>query len=177
MNEIWKPAPGYEQWLEVSSLGRVRSLDYLAPSKKGGQPFQLRKGGLISCYPSNGYPRVDFLRLGKKYRVNVHRLIALAFVPGHFEGASVDHINFDRNDNRAENLRWLSLSENTFDQLAHKRGPGNGENHHQAKLTDKQADEIFEMRRKGIPYKQICQLYGVSRDTVYKIAKGMRGRA
>ena len=43
---------------------------------------------------------------------SVHRLVALNFVPGYFEGAEVDHINAVRDDNRKENLRWVTPEQN-----------------------------------------------------------------
>ena len=45
-------------------------------------------------------------------RKSVHRLVALNFVSGYFDGAEVDHINSARDDNRKENLRWVTPSEN-----------------------------------------------------------------
>ena len=42
----------------------------------------------------------------------VHRIVALNFVPGHFDGAEVDHINAVRDDNRAEILLWVTPAEN-----------------------------------------------------------------
>lgn len=43
---------------------------------------------------------------------SVHRLVALNFVPGYFPGAEVDHINAVRDDNRKENLRWVTPEQN-----------------------------------------------------------------
>ena len=43
---------------------------------------------------------------------SVHRLVALNFVPGFFEGAEVDHINAIRDDNRKDNLRWVTPRQN-----------------------------------------------------------------
>ena len=42
----------------------------------------------------------------------VHRLVALAFVPGWREGLEVNHKNGDKTDNRADNLEWVTHSEN-----------------------------------------------------------------
>ena len=42
----------------------------------------------------------------------VHRLVAMAFVPGYFEGATVNHKNEDHHDNRADNLEWMTKAEN-----------------------------------------------------------------
>jgi hypothetical protein len=44
--------------------------------------------------------------------VYIHRLVALAFIPNHENKRVVDHINRNRTDNRVENLRWVTHSEN-----------------------------------------------------------------
>jgi len=41
-----------------------------------------------------------------------HRLIALQFIKRPTDNTEVDHINRNRSDNRIENLRWISHSEN-----------------------------------------------------------------
>lgn len=57
---------------------------------------------------NNGYEAV---RIDGKYEY-VHRIVAEAFYGAPFEGAQVDHINAIRNDNRAENLEWVTAKEN-----------------------------------------------------------------
>ncbi|WP_188073963.1 HNH endonuclease [Sphingobium jiangsuense] len=172
MDEIWKPAPGYERWIEVSDQGRVRSFDYLAPSKREGQPTQLRRGRILTCHASNGYHRVDLKRLGKIYRVNLHRLVAQAFVDGEFPLATVDHINGDRTDNRAANLRWVSRSENSRLQNADGRCVGKGEKHPGAKLRDADIPEIFRLRRAGWSLSEVARQFGVSIRLIHSIEKG-----
>ena len=49
---------------------------------------------------------------GKRTTFYVHRLVAMAFVPGYFEGATVNHKNEDHHDNRADNLEWMTKEEN-----------------------------------------------------------------
>lgn len=51
--------------------------------------------------------------LHKKY-ISAHRLVALAFVDGYFEGAEVDHIEPYRisKNNDYTNLRWVTRKEN-----------------------------------------------------------------
>lgn len=47
---------------------------------------------------------------GKKYQK--HRIIAEQFIPNPNNLPEIDHINHDKNDNRIENLRWCSSSDN-----------------------------------------------------------------
>ena len=68
------------------------------------------------CYDKDKYKQVSFSKVRKTHTTFVHRLVAAAFVrnssPDIFD--EVDHINHKRDDNRAENLRWLSRSLNAL---------------------------------------------------------------
>lgn len=103
VNEIWKDIPGYENLYQISSLGRVKSL---------------KRNKLLTPYrPSQkGYSQV-FLGRGNMYRI--HRLVAMAFIPNPDNKPCIDHINGDRLDNRVENLRWVTYSENNS-TIVHK---------------------------------------------------------
>ena len=48
----------------------------------------------------------------KQKRLYVHRLVAETFIDNPHRYSEVDHINQDKLDNRGENLRWVSKSEN-----------------------------------------------------------------
>lgn len=72
-----------------------------------------------------GYMMVAFYskETGRQMSLYVHRLVALAFCnpPGSWEKLQVDHINGDRTDNKAENLRWVTRKDNNSTELARKR--------------------------------------------------------
>ena len=62
---------------------------------------------------SGGYKAVTLWKDGKPYqRWLVHRLVATAFIPNPDNKPYVDHINGNKLDNRAENLRWATQKEN-----------------------------------------------------------------
>ena len=83
---------------EVSNQGRVRNAHT-------GLVLRLRK-----C--RSGYFDVLLNYKGQEKRFYVHSLVATAFVEGWREGLEVNHKNGVKTDNRAENLEWVTSSEN-----------------------------------------------------------------
>ena len=107
----WADIEGYPGY-QVSDSGLVRSLDreIARKHKSGLQSTSDRKGKTLSPnIMPNGYALVT---MGAKSKAElIHRLVAKAFIPGDFS-LQVNHKNGDRSDNRAENLEWLTCSEN-----------------------------------------------------------------
>ena len=83
----------------VSNLGRV----------KNAHTGRILKSKL----QFNGYRVLGLSYKGEVKMKFVHRLVALAFVPGYQKGLQVNHKNGVKNDNRVENLEWVTPSENT----------------------------------------------------------------
>lgn len=126
--EIWKPIVGYEGLYEVSSWGRVRSLD--RDVEYEGKMIRRRKGKILAQQSlKGGHLRVTLCREGKREHRLVHRLVLEAFEGPCPEGHEALHWNDDPTDNRwPENLRWGTRSENTFDKVRNGR-------HYQARKT------------------------------------------
>lgn len=137
--------------------------------------MQRRPAKVLSPYLArHGYLEVAVMVDGKRTKYRVHRLVARAFVSGHFEGASVDHLDGEKTNNRAANLEWVTLSENTRRQwesglvdLRGDRAPG-------AKLTNLQAHAVAVLYDNNFPPSQVAEWFGVSPAAVYKIANGHR---
>jgi hypothetical protein len=60
-----------------------------------------------------GYKMVNIRHIdGKFYPRMVHRLVAKAFVSGYDEGLQVNHIDENKQNNRYDNLEWVTSKQN-----------------------------------------------------------------
>ena len=59
----------------------------------------------------NGYKYVGLSKDGTEKRFYIHRLLGIHFIPNPDNKPTIDHINRIRDDNRLENLRWATRSE------------------------------------------------------------------
>jgi hypothetical protein len=118
MEEIWKPIPEYEGLYEASTLGRIRSAEGKITSSarfpKRVWKQRIIKPKIEKRKGSNGFAdeRVSLWKNGEVKTLLVARLVAMAFMPCEFEKMTVNHINGNTQDNRIENLEWLTLKEN-----------------------------------------------------------------
>ena len=108
--EIWKPIKYnviFDHLYEVSNKGNVRHPD-------GDRS--------LNTHIRNGYAAVSFYnsKANKKRTVNVHRLVAGAFIENPEGKAYVNHKNGIKTDNNVENLEWVTASENTRHALENK---------------------------------------------------------
>ena len=164
MEEIWKDIEGFEGIYQVSNLGKVRSLDRYVNTAILHSKLKKTKGRILkqSCN-IHGY---SFVSLGKKPKpYSVHRLVAKTFIPNPKNKEFVDHINTVRTDNRVENLRWATRSENnrnpntTAKQSLYRKGRTLSEN------TKKKLKETAQK------YKIICIETNYCYESIKECAK------
>ena len=107
-NEEWRDVVGYEGRYQVSSMGRVKSLER---KNSYGRTVKERilKGALDKC----GYLKIGLYgSTGKQKWFQVHRLVGEAFIQNPDEKPQINHINEIKTDNRACNLEWCTCKEN-----------------------------------------------------------------
>ena len=109
--EIWRPVVGYEGLYEVSSYGRVRSLDRYVKGRYGN--YRLHKGKILSpAKDKTGYLKVVLSCNGKSKTIKVHRLIAQTFILNPDNLPEVNHKDEDKTNNRVENLEFCNRKYN-----------------------------------------------------------------
>lgn len=105
MKEIWKDVVWYEWKYQVSNLGNVKSLSYNWTWKeKLLKPYKNIK--------RSWYMYIIFSKNGIEKSYSLHRIIWFAFIPNPKNKAEINHKNWIKDDNRIENLEWVTHQEN-----------------------------------------------------------------
>lgn len=96
METTWKPVPDFEGYYEVSDVGQVRSL-------------KREKVHVLKNFPNKNYRYMQvMLWHGRKGKLcYVHRLVAEVFISNPNGYKYVTHIDGDRSNNCASNLKWI----------------------------------------------------------------------
>jgi hypothetical protein len=151
--EYWKDIPGYEGLYCASNMGRIQNminLNYLNPTPK-----------------ENKYSSVRLFDMNSKAKpFRVHRLIAITFLNNPDNKPVVNHKNGNKNDNRLENLEWMTHQENSqhaYDTKLikfYKRG---------VYQIDKDTNEIIEEFESAAEVERILD---IAHQSISKVCKG-----
>jgi hypothetical protein len=148
-----------------------------------GKVFSDASGKWIILKPDvnwAGYHRIALHKKGIIHRKAVHRLVAELFIPNPMGYKEVNHLNFDKGDNRAVNLEWTSrIINQRYSIAAGRRDHVIGEGHYKAKLTKMEVRKIRDLYIPRIyPAIKIAKQFNVSRRLIsdiinYKIWKSI----
>lgn len=96
----------------------------------------------------------------------VHRLVAIAFIPNPLNKPYVNHKNGRRDDNRVKNLEWVTNAENN----KHSWDTGIRCVSRMRKIPAEEMGKIISLRESGKTLKEIGEIYGVTSETIrYRI--------
>lgn len=110
MQEIWKDFVNYEGAYQVSNLGNIRSLNYNNNHKIKNISQHIHK---------TGYLMANLSRNGVSKTTNVHRIVALAFLPNPNNYKCVNHKDGNKLNNNVSNLEWCTYRQNTLHAIEH----------------------------------------------------------
>ena len=158
MKEEWQDIPGFPRY-QANANGQIRSC--------ATGDWKVLKP---TPHSISGYASVTLRVYGRAITRSVHRLIASTFL-GAPSGRDVNHRNGNKQDNRLENLEYLSRGDNH--RHAYRTGLRDPVG---AILTDEQRTEIQSMAGK-VYQDEIARLYGVSTATVKSVIRKGRRRA
>lgn len=154
MVEEWKPIKDYEGLYEISSNGRVKSLNY---NKTGREQI------LKPIKNRFGYLQIILNQNGKKKHFSVHRLVAQAFISNIENKPCINHKDEDKTNNKVENLEWCTVSYNNNYGTRNKQVS-------KALKGRKHSQEWIEKATKARIYKKLSQ------ETIEKISKSKKGK-
>lgn len=152
--EVWSDIIGFPDYM-VSTQGNVLSNlsnKILKPQDNG-----------------NGYKKIGLSKEGKVYQRYIHRLVAQHFVASDVNCNEVDHINRDKSDNRADNLRWVNRGENSKNMCRENR-----KGYKLNQLSKEQIIEIQQLFKSGLSNVEISKKIGVPRQTIYHHTRALK---
>ena len=109
---------------------------------------------------NHGYKAVTLYKNTKCKTLLLHRLIAIHYIPNPENKREVDHINRDRSDNRIENLRWATHSENN-----QNKGMGNTNTSGHKNICYSKRDKLW-IFQKNINGKKTCKRFKTIEEAI-----------
>lgn len=111
-----------------------------------------------------GYCLVDIAHKGESYTRQLHRLVALTFIPNPDKLETVNHKNGDKSDNSVDNLEWMTRLDNV--RHAWRTGlakPRLGIDNPANVYSEDQIHQVCQMLEVGhLNNKQIAEMIGVN---------------
>lgn len=115
MLEEWRDIQGYEGLYQISNFGEVKSIkrQTFMKEKTGKEYFHTTPERILKQTVNHkGYKVLNLNKDGKKKFFQVHRLVATHFI-GDPKDLTVDHIDSNKQNNRADNLQYVTRYQNS----------------------------------------------------------------
>ncbi len=158
VEEIWKDFVFDGLFYKVSRCGIIISLK--------------TDKTLTTRLDSDGYLCVTMGCKSKRRCVRVHRVVGLLFLENPFNLPELHHINGDRANPSADNLKWVTHIENIRESVIKGNYiKGKGEDNNNAKLKTEQVKEIRNLYNDGITRYKIAKMFNVTWSTIDNIIK------
>lgn len=165
MKEEWKAIVDIDGY-DISNFGSVRSYYY-------GKKITNTAVKTIKTRNCRGYRYFNVYKNGKLLTLSVHRQVALAFIDNPQNKPCVNHKDYDRANNKASNLEWVTHAENNkHRELNNRVNFSKGSNHYKAKLTE---EEVLSIKA-DIPFMAPCDIarkYGIEPYMIQNIKRGI----
>jgi hypothetical protein len=110
MEEIWKDVQGYEDYYQISNFGRIKSKYY-----NRIRSYILNQGG---------YCTVQLCVKQKRKAFALHRLVAIHFIPNPLNLPEINHLDFNKENNKINNLEWCTPKQNSIHRTINGKSKG-----------------------------------------------------
>jgi len=174
--EEWRVVEGWNYMYSVSNLGRLKRRKRVVCNGKYNDKssIQIRNEKILHQHrDAGGYVRAKFCINSNTTTVKVHRIVASAFIENPEKKPQVNHISGVRDDNRVENLEWVTRCENiqhSFKFL--NRQVLKGENNSCSKLNNIKV-RIIKRLNGDMPYTEIARIFKVDPALIRRICMGI----
>lgn len=183
----------FSSYFEISNLGRIKSKSRLVT--RGGEKNRytfLKPEKILKTRRSKSFPHrfasLIVVEDGICYSktIYVHKAVGEAFVPRpSYDHVHIEHIDGDYENNRKENLRWITNSD-----LANKILKLHPENKNLLKKANiksgfyerrrskawNKSHTIFYLSRSGVKIEDLARIYGCSIATISNVIKSVKAK-
>lgn len=151
MAEIWKDVVGYEGLYQVSDRGRIKSICSYVRLQNG--ELMKKKPHILKLQDRCGYKCVNLFKGGRSHTLNIHRLVAEAFLPNPHRYSVVNHKDENKSNNSLSNLEWCTHAYNLSYGTAQRR------------RAVSQGKVVLQLDKNGAFIKRHLTLMDACRDT------------
>lgn len=139
---------GFEGWYKIRRDGTVISVDRV-PNYRDKRN-RVHKGKVLKPWISDtGYWNIGLTRNRKQTTIHLHKLVALHFVPNPNNLPVVMHMDSNKLNPHANNLKWGTHSINMSQSFEEGRIPVFGYKHPLAKYSKEQYESIWSLFEHG----------------------------